>query len=211
MDSNKDWNCQRVLISGYFRCFVSLVDLRRFFGAYEEEGQTGWSKLPTRTFEFWNTFKLCLFGTVAACYLRNVHPVWHSEFRSDIEDVRSTFCKGQPAPTRSNFWLCKTSQEPSELGILGAESSRAMRLLHVWLICWLPSWAWGSPEAFPVKDVQTWSVVLETGKMSLKKGHDRLLDFSQAYATTMPTVAVVSYSGWLVNFQVGMDGLHKVF
>jgi hypothetical protein len=47
--------------------------------------------------------------------------------------------------------------------------------------------------------------------MSLKKGHDRLLDFSQAYATTMPTVAVVSYSGWLVNFQVGMDGLHKVF
>lgn len=62
-----------------------------------------------------------------------------------------------------------------------------------------------------MKDVQTWSVVLETGKMSLKKGHDRLLDFSQAYATTMPTVAVVSFLGWLVNFQVGMDGLHKVF
>lgn len=116
----------------------------------------------------------------------------------------------RPTGIRSNFWLCKTSQEPSELGILGAESSRAMRLLHVWLICWLPSWAWGSPEAFPVKDVQTWSVVLETGKMSLKKGHDRLLDFSQAYATTMPKVAVVSYSGWLVNFQVGMNGLHKV-
>ena len=42
----------------------------------------------------------------------------------------------------------------------------------VWLCC-LPQWAWCSPDAFPVADVQTWSVVLENAKMALKKGHDR--------------------------------------
>ena len=66
-----------------------------------------------------------------------------------------------------------------------------MRLLHVWLICWLPTWARGSPEAFPVKDVQTWSVVLKNGKMSLKEGHDRLSDFNPALVTRPPRVAVV--------------------
>lgn len=80
----------------------------------------------------------------------------------------------------------------TELGILGAESSRAMRLLHVWLICWLPSWAWGSPEAFPVKDVQTWSVVLETGKMSLKKGHDSAAVAWGSFSD------VINKTGWAV-------------
>ena len=44
----------------------------------------------------------------------------------------------------------------------------------VWLCC-LPQWAWCSPDAFPVADVQTWSVVLENAKMALKKGHDSVL------------------------------------
>ena len=93
-------------------------------------------------------------------------------------------CIGGIWISAGNFWFRSLSPRTQWWNLYGFSVSRTMRSL-LGLICWLP-WAWGSPDAFPASDVETWSVVLERSentkspKMSLRKGHDRFLEIKNS-------------------------------